>query len=78
MFLIDKWIDDASSYKYITIGLNEEEKVDFATRPDGFSYVMFCGDGMEVYKGTDTGVRMLTKEEEDTVWDFFEEQLRSF
>ncbi len=78
MFLVNKWVDSANSYKYITIALNEEEKVDFATRPDGFSYVLFCSDGMEVYKGTDTGVRMLTKEEEDVVWDFFETELKNF
>ena len=78
MELYDRWDDWSSegNERYITIELDDYGKVDLKRKENGFMYVMNCGNGFEVYRDADDGYRFLTKDEEDEVMDFAEEQFR--
>lgn len=77
MTLEDRW-DDCLTEKYITIALNEKEKVDLKQTYEGNIYVMQCQNGKEVYTDDpDKGVRDLDKSTEYLeAIQFFEEQLQ--
>lgn len=75
MRLISKWYDDndpEGRAVYMTISINDTDKVDVKRKANGFAYVMQCGNGSEVYRNTDDGVRDLTEKETEDVLDFAE------
>lgn len=88
MTLIDRWDDPYNDSKYLTIGLNDTERVDVKRCLDDyedswFTYIMDCDNGMEVYEeniegsGCEWGIRHLSWDEEKAVMDFVAEQVRT-
>lgn len=86
MEVVDRW-DDISGEgyeRYLTIELDNYDRVDVKRKEDGFTYIMQCANGYEVYKpeGNEDGIgyRYLDESEQDEVMDvaldFFNEEDR--
>ena len=77
--LISRWDDwsGEGNEKYMTFELDDYGKCDVKVKEDGFYYVMYSGNGYEVYKDADDGYRDLTDEEKDTVFQLVEDQLNA-
>ena len=76
--LVDRW-DDLSgegNEKYMTFELDDYGKCDVKVKEDGFYYVMYSGNGYEVYRdAADDGYRDLTDDEQEVVFQLVKDQL---
>jgi hypothetical protein len=75
--LIARW-DDLSgegNEKYMTFELDDYGMCDVKVKEDGYMYIMYSGNGYEVYRDADDGYRDCTEDEKETVYNLAEEQL---
>ena len=75
--LISRWDMQSGegNEKYMTFELDDYGKCDVKVKENGFYYVMYSGNGYEVYEDADDGYRDLTEDEKDEVFQLVEEQL---
>ena len=76
--IIDEWAKqnyiDGGYDRFATLHLGNHDFCDVKRKSNGYTYVMVCGNGYEVYKGNYEGVRHLEPDEESKILRVYAEK----